>query len=514
MSRRGTAGIVIAVLWLVGLGFLVRREYFRPHYEKLAEAGMRLNPGAVFYGVWQRDRQIGFASSTVDTTGATITAHEYLVASLPVGGRVHRTTARTDVTLTRTFRVRDFAFSLEGSAAPMHVTGRVDGDSVLIVSVVTGDQAPDTQRVHLDGPVLLPTLVPMAVMLGETPRVGRSDDLPVFNPLAMQTKQVKVSIDAESLFVLADSAQFDSAARVWTPYAPDTVRGWQIVAGESGAFTGWVDEQGRVLSTTQLGLDLRRAPYEIAFAGWQAEEARGDVVTADRDIFEMTAIAANKRFRTTLGQLTVRLRNADLRGYDLDGGRQALHGDTLVVTREPDSALDAHYVLPASTTVAGAAALQRQPLIQVGDREMRAAVTRIIGRERNARVAAQRLTQWVHDSLAQRMTVGVPDALQVLHARTGDCNEHTQLFVALARTAGLPTRIAAGLAYIDGKFYYHAWPEVYLGRWVAVDPTFGQFPADAAHIRFVYGGLGRQTELLRLMGTLQVDVLTDGDGRR
>jgi hypothetical protein len=103
--------------------------------------------------------------------------------------------------------------------------------------------------------------------------------------------------------------------------------------------------------------------------------------------------------------------------------------------------------------------------------------------------------------------VGVPDALQVLSARRGDCNEHTQLFLALARAAGIPARSASGLAYLGGKFYYHAWPEVYLGSWVAVDPTFGQFPADAAHLRFVTGGLAKQTTLLRLMGRLQIDVL-------
>ena len=72
----------------------------------------------------------------------------------------------------------------------------------------------------------------------------------------------------------------------------------------------------------------------------------------------------------------------------------------------------------------------------------------------------------------------------------------------------IPARVAAGLAYLDGKFYYHAWPEVFLERWVAVDPTFGQFPADASHLRFTIGGLGRQVELLRLIGALQIDVLS------
>jgi transglutaminase-like putative cysteine protease len=95
----------------------------------------------------------------------------------------------------------------------------------------------------------------------------------------------------------------------------------------------------------------------------------------------------------------------------------------------------------------------------------------------------------------------------VLRLRAGDCNEHTQLYVALARSIGIPARSAAGLAYVRGKFYYHAWPEVHLGDWVPVDPTFGQFPAEAAHLRFVTGGFTRQAELLRLIGALEIEVL-------
>ena len=83
---------------------------------------------------------------------------------------------------------------------------------------------------------------------------------------------------------------------------------------------------------------------------------------------------------------------------------------------------------------------------------------------------------------------------------------------AFSSARGLPARIAAGLAYVDGKFYYHAWPEVLLKDWVPMDPTFGQVPADAAHLRFVIGGLARQTELLRLMGNLKIDVLSVNGG--
>jgi len=145
--------------------------------------------------------------------------------------------------------------------------------------------------------------------------------------------------------------------------------------------------------------------------------------------------------------------------------------------------------------------------VQTGDARIVALARRLRGDTRDPTVAARRIYAWVHDSLRKSVAVTIPSAIQVLESRSGDCNEHTQLFVALARAAGVPARAVAGLTHVGGKFYYHAWPEVFVGKWVAVDPTFGQFPADAAHLRFVYGGLARQAELLRLMGTLRIDVL-------
>src|SRR3954466_6252990 len=99
MRARIIASIAIIVAWVAGLGMLVRREYFRPSIDRLAEAALRVTPGAVFYAVLQGDKQVGFASSTLDTSSATIEQRDYLIADLPVGGKVHRATARTNVTL-------------------------------------------------------------------------------------------------------------------------------------------------------------------------------------------------------------------------------------------------------------------------------------------------------------------------------------------------------------------------------------------------------------------------------
>ncbi|HVE79842.1 MAG TPA: transglutaminase-like domain-containing protein [Gemmatimonadaceae bacterium] len=510
MSRRGHVAALVLAAWAVGLGLLARRQLSRSDAERLAEAATRVTPGAVFYAVFQGSRQIGFASSTIDTTASGISVADYLVADLPVGGALHRATARTRVDMTRALRVRTFSLSLDSDAGPVRVTGRVLGDTLLTFALASGPDRPDTQRVRIEGPILMPTTLPLAIALGDRPDVGQSYSLPVFDPAAMGPRPVTVSVTAESLFVLSDSAVFDAGAGRWTTARRDTVRAWQLAADGAMGFGGWVDEQGRLVEATQLGsLTLRRMAYEEAFENWRIEATRGGgSVAADDDIMETTAIAASAPIRTRqLRRLTVRLTNVDLAGYDLQGARQALRGDTLIVEREDDAALVPAYTLPAGMRERFPAELAAEPLIQSRHSDVVDLARRLSGGETDPRAVAERINRWVYDSLRKRITFGVPSALQVLRARSGDCNEHTQLYLALARAAGIPARSAAGLAYVRGKFYYHAWPEVYLGRWIAVDPTFGQFPADAAHLRFVTGGLGRQAELLRLIGSLQVDVL-------
>lgn len=514
-SRRALAAGVVLLLWVAGLGFLVRREYFRPDTQRLAEAALRISPGNVYYAVLQGDRQIGFASSSIDTATTTISADDYLIADVPVGGRTHRASARTHIVLTRAMHTKAFAVTFETDAAPIVARGRVVGDSLLVLMLATGNGAPvDTQRIKLSGPILLPTLLPLAIALGDAPAVGKHYTWPVFDPVGLTPRQVSLRIAAETTFVVNDSSALDATTGRWHGVQPDTMKAFRVVtdtgAGAAG-FTGWIDEQGRVVQTSQLGLDLRRLPYEVAFENWRltAEQTGGQsaAVPEDRDILETTAIGANRRLSGDIPDLRVTLTNADLRGFDLTSNRQTLRGDTLTVRREPPAALAASYTLPDGGKRILPELTMAEPLVQSNHPEIVRLARRLARGERDPRVVAERINRWVYDSVQRRITFGIPSALQVLHARAGDCNEHAQLYVALARAAGIPARVDAGLAYIDGKFYYHAWPEVYLGDWVAVDPTFGQFPADAAHLRFTIGGLGRQAEMIRLMGKLKIDVL-------
>ena len=95
----------------------------------------------------------------------------------------------------------------------------------------------------------------------------------------------------------------------------------------------------------------------------------------------------------------------------------------------------------------------------------------------------------------------------VLKNKVGDCNEHSVLLVALLRAAGIPAQMEAGLVYLHGRFYWHAWNVLYLGKWVTADAVFNQIPANVTHIRLVRGDSGEQMNLMGVMGKIKLEVL-------
>lgn len=510
------------------MALLIKREYFKTTTELLAEAATRVGPGASYYTLTMGGAPIGYSASTIDTTPETITVQNNMVLDVEALGSVQRTNVTTLITLTRTMRLRTFDARIDNEAARYHVRGTVDGDTVMNVEVQAGGD-PQRQRVRLDRPIVMAELVNMQLAIGGQMEAGRSYTLRTIDPLSMQQRDVTIRVLAESTLAYPDSAIFDSASGRWTPITFDTVRAFKVVQSLGGvSMESWIDGQGHVIrATSPVGFVTERTAFEVAVQNYRLDRASGANRPAGTgsDIINTTAIAANVELQPeNLQSLRIRLGNVTLEGFDLSGGRQQLHGDTLVITREWDPRVpqqpnrasgmgpgtpgfEDRLPIVGTGDTAIAQALQAEPLVQKDDPRIMAQMRQIVGRERRAGHVARLINEWVYENLEKKITISVPSAAQVLESRSGDCNEHTVLYVALARAAGLPARTAAGVVYLRGQFFYHAWPEVWLGQWVAVDPTFGQFPADAAHLRFIIGGLARQVELVRLIGRLQLEVV-------
>jgi hypothetical protein len=99
----------------------------------------------------------------------------------------------------------------------------------------------------------------------------------------------------------------------------------------------------------------------------------------------------------------------------------------------------------------------------------------------------ERIVAWLQSNIEADFGANRSTALAVLDAKRGDCTEFTVLASGLLRASGIPTRRVDGVALLEdepGRLHGHAWVEVWMGGWIAVDPTFGQAPADCGHVCF------------------------------
>ncbi len=143
--------------------------------------------------------------------------------------------------------------------------------------------------------------------------------------------------------------------------------------------------------------------------------------------------------------------------------------------------------LAASVPVELQPELAADPSCEVDDPRIRALATKIAPSSNDAWERTRRIVRWVDRELVTSYNSNHSTALGVLEARAGDCTEHTLLACALLRAAGIPSRRVAGVILMDSDpptFGQHAWIEVWIGRWIPVDPTWSQAPADATHVYY------------------------------
>lgn len=158
--------------------------------------------------------------------------------------------------------------------------------------------------------------------------------------------------------------------------------------------------------------------------------------------------------------------------------------------------------------------LRATPMAQSEDPQIQGLARQIVGEQQSAWPAAVALHNWVYRNLTKVESEPRPiTALEVLQQKRGDCSEHALLLATLARAAGIPSRLIAGLAALGDKYFYHAWVEVWVGEWVEMDPTWNQTLVDAGHLRLAESAMDEVSfarmslETGRTLGTLSLRVV-------
>lgn len=386
------------------------------------------------------------------------------------------------------YALQDFSFRLVSSGAVFEVMGKVIDSGTsgreLRGEVLSGG-SPSPFSFPLREPLYLPATTQM-MLRGVSLHPGEERQYSIFNPLSAKTETISVTaIGAETL----------------------TLKGQQLrvtkVAERFGGTTvhAWLDYEGKVVKEeASLGLVLLSENREDALGGGWEDSTPLDLVAS-------AAIPVQQSLPEPrmLKHLRLKLVGPEDTTQFAFPPRQEVRDGTVAIVREDVSGLTT-YQLP-QTDAAFSADLTATPFVQSAHPRLRAQAEQILGPERDAVKAARLLLDWTYTTLAKEPSIGMPTALEALDSKKGDCNEHAVLFTALARAAGIPARVAAGVVYLDSAFYYHAWAEVWLGQWVAVDPVFRQFPADATHVKFIQGGPEEHLALLKVIGQVRMEVI-------
>lgn len=263
----------------------------------------------------------------------------------------------------------------------------------------------------------------------------------------------------------------------------------------------WIGDSGEVLKEKGiLGIQLEKTTREDALSGLSA--------AASADLTQTASVASNVRLENLgrLSNLKIEISGIPFQNVQLNGGRQTLKANILSIDKETLTNLSAD-IQERNLQSLEKIFLNPGPFIQSDDQKIQALAQEIAGGQAAPLDKVRLLVNWVYQNIEKRPVLSLPDALSTLENRVGDCNEHAVLLAALARAAGIPCRIEAGLVYLKGRFYYHAWNRMYLGRWITVDAVFNQIPADVSHIRFVTGSPSQQLDLMGIIGKLNLKVI-------
>ncbi len=487
LNRRWLIGIPIVSFWLVMTALLLRSEV---GVKRVSAAATSRSPTESWLGIFLAEgqrvghvhlRQIPQTRYDLPGTQMALAARMRLQllgkgTDLELSGSVWRPEQAA---------LAEFDFSVSSAGFDFEVEGKVEDGELRGRMVSAGEVVP--LRLPVDDALVFASPAGAALRF---PRLDVGDEvrLDSFDPLTLSKSEARVRCTARERLRLAEGEVSTCRLKVTT-------------GGLSSR--AWIDDEGEIVrAETPVGLVLERLTPDQALEQSVAESVAGGA----EDLLGETAIRPTGRrpFRSARA-MTVRLGGLEDLALPEDRSQIALD-EGLYRLRSPQPPAGG---FSSATAAAVTRYLEADAFVQSSHERIRRQAAAIVGAEDDPWRRALAIHEWVFTRLDKEPVISIPSALEVLEQKRGDCNEHTVLFAALARAAGLPTRIAIGVVWSDELegFYYHAWPEVYVGDWLWMDPTLGQPTADATHLKLLTGGIETWPRLLPYLGKLEIEVL-------
>lgn len=165
--------------------------------------------------------------------------------------------------------------------------------------------------------------------------------------------------------------------------------------------------------------------------------------------------------------------------------------------------------------------LRPQKIIDSDDERIERLASEIVQGEDDLYLAVHKLAAWTVNNIQYNLSTVTAKASKpatwVLENRQGVCDELTSLFIAMARSVGIPARFVSGISYTNAPFFEqkwgpHGWAEVYFPGygWVPFDITYEEFGfTDPTHIVTKYSLDAGETSLEYAWRGKQIDLATE-----
>lgn len=482
-TAAGFFGLAFVVLFSIRVG-LVDRIFSRPRTLSLSSIS-QLSEKNSWMNIFQNDRKIGFSHTRFSKEDTGYRLQETVYMRINTMGMVQDIHLKTNGRLNADFTLSNLEFEIDSGRFSFSVKGSVSGDSLNIETASAGDRRKMNLRIQKK-PYLLAGII--HAVASTNLKAGDKFAFHIFDPATMVQQPVYVeAIGQEEIQVMGTQKTATKVA----------------LSFKSASQLAWIDENGDLLKEKGLlGIQLVKTNRHDALYGLAIESSQ--------DLTKAASVSSNVTIANPdrLERLKIKISGIAFDQLHLDGGRQMFKDNTLIIVKESlldlVSNLNTNNVGPLEKIF-----LKPSPFIQSDHQKIQQLALKILGPGSTATPLGkvQKLLDWVHQNIEKRPVLSLPDALSTLENRVGDCNEHAVLLAALARAAGIPCRVEAGLVYLKGRFYYHAWNLVYLGRWITADSLFGQLPADVSHVRFVSGSQRQQLDLMGMIGNIQLKII-------
>jgi hypothetical protein len=270
----------------------------------------------------------------------------------------------------------------------------------------------------------------------------------------------------------------------------------------------WLDTHGNVLYSHEktTGLILERA---------EMDQILNNRTALDLDSFSIHVqkqIARPEKVRFLKLKVTTEGDNELMPFIEHERQRHTIHDGNryLEVACLPFSEEDS-LTLPLPAAEKYKEYLSSNKYIQADNEDLISLAADIVGREKNAWKACKKITRWLQNNIKPSYRMSFLSAREVLEKKEGDCTEFAVLFAALARASGIPAKINIGLVYYNNEFVFHAWNEVFVGQWVALDTALYQFEVDATHLIIYSGDLAYTNELyvkmIGVIGKMKLEII-------